>query len=177
MNLSRNKRFWDFLSSSFSSILFSSLLVFLHLVSNSHPVSFPFVFDLSFSWLPVFQTQFHLPLYHKIFNLFLFWMHALPLYALLLMDFVHLLYLLLSSFFSFTFVSLFLLLFSLSTTSLKDKLKELLQIWKKTCLSIYLFVGHLFHIYLSLHKALWRTRLHIQWELCCPSFLLYFFFL
>ena len=65
---------------------------------------------------------------------------------------------------------------SLSTTSLKDKLKELLQIWKKTCLSIYLFVGHFFQIYLSLHKALWRTRLHIQWDMWCPSFLLYFLF-
>ena len=49
--------------------------------------------------------------------------------------------------FSNTCVSLFLLLSSLSITSLKDKFVELLQIWKKTCLSISLFVGHFSYLF------------------------------
>ena len=50
---------------------------------------------------------------------------------------------------SYTFVSLFLLLFSLSITSLNDKLKELLQIWKN--MFVYLpFCWAFFFIFICL---------------------------
>ena len=82
-------------------------------------------------------------MYHKTLQFIFFYTHAFS-YMSFADTFVHLLYLLLSSFFlvSNTCVSLFLLS-SLSITSRKDKLKELLQS-KKTCLSIYLFVEHFF---------------------------------
>ena len=174
--------------------LFEDSSVFLKRISRNFCVllysSFSQPFFVTFTWSPSSWTLFlYLHFLHfleqqsplcikKLFN-FHFSHACVTSVCPFAHTFVHLLYLFLSSFFlvSYTFVSLFLLLFSLSITSLKDKLKELLQIWKKTCLSIYLFVGHFFQIYLSLHNASWWTRLHIQWDMWCPSFLLYFLFL
>ena len=141
MNFSRFFVFF-FFTHVFSSFFRHFLFLFVSL-SPHFFISFcvwPFIFLIT-----SFLTQFPLPVYHKTLQLIPFWMRALPLYVLLLMDFVHLLSLFFSSFFlvSNTCVSLFLLS-SLSITSRKDELKELLQSKKKTCLSIYLFVWHFF---------------------------------
>ena len=67
-----------FFLTSFSSVLFSSLLVFVHHVLHSPPFSFPFLFDLLFSWSPSSWTQFFWTislLYQKNFSIYRF-LHA-----------------------------------------------------------------------------------------------------
>ena len=69
MNLSRNKTFFVFcFLTIFSSILFSSRLVFVHHVSHSPPFPFPFLFDLLFSWSPSSWTQFLYLHFLQFFN-------------------------------------------------------------------------------------------------------------
>ena len=135
-SLSKNI-FCVFLSSSFSSILFPSLLVFVHHDSHSPLFSFP-LFNLSFysspsSWtqflylyfLQFFEQQFPLPFVSKKnSSINSFCMHALPLYVRLLIH-VFICCLFSSSCFlvSITCVSLFLLLFSLSITFFFEKKK------------------------------------------------------
>ena len=169
MNFSR---FFVFFFTHVSSVLFSSLFVFVHDVSLSPHFSFPFMFDLLFSWLPVFfEHNFHLPLYHNVFNLSLF-----ECMRYLCMSFCSWICSPAVSFSLFVFlvsntcVSLFLLS-SLSITSRKDKYMELLQSKKKN-LFVYLpFWCAFFHIYLSLLFLFFR--IFFRFILMC--FLTFFF--
>ena len=132
-----------FLCFSFLQVLHPSLIwslqVFVHHVSLSPHffISF-FVWSFIFLISSFFEQQFHLPCVSRktLQFILIFYTHAFPLYVPLLID-LFICCLFFSSFFlvSNTFVSLFLLLSSLSITSLKDKFVEQLQ--KKKNLFVY----------------------------------------
>ena len=78
-----------FFLTSFSSVLFSSLLVFVHHVSHSPPFSFPFRLTFYFLDLLLLELSFfeQFPFcIKKTYQFIVFYTHALPLYVLLLMD-------------------------------------------------------------------------------------------
>ena len=136
------RHFFCFCSSRFAFTSFFHFLLclifdFLHLPS---------------SWTQFFWTAISPSFCKKTLQLFLYFMHALPLYDHLLKDlFICCLFFSLRFFtVSITFVSLFLLLFSLSITSLKEKFVELLQSKKKlVCLIPFLLVT--FFIFICLY--------------------------
>ena len=158
MNLSRFFFVFFFLT-SFSSVLFSSLLVFVHHVSHSPPFSFPFRLIFLFSWSPSPWTHFSLlpslsltflnnkfPFFFesKTLQRFTFCVHALPLFVLLFIDL-----------FICCLFSLFL--FSLSMTSFWNTYLTLLHFQK-----LFTFLLDIF------------TNLYV---FACSSFLSVFFLL
>ena len=157
-----------FLPSFFHHFLFLFITFGIHLL-------FHFLFGWSFYFLDLlllelgfFEQQFH---FWKNSSIYLFLHACVPSLCPFAHTFVHLLSLFLSSFFlvSNTFVSLFLLLFSLSTTSLKDKLKELLQIWKKH-LCLFTFLLGTFFIFICLCTKLCEEPDCIFNEICVALF-------
>ena len=149
MNLFR--QFFVFFFTHVSSVLFSSLFVFVHDVSLS-----PHFFISFFVWPFIFLITIFLNTISPSFvsqniQLIPFWMHALPLHVLLLMDLF-----ICCLFFSLRFFSFLTHLFpfslsSLFITSLKDKFMELLQSKKKTSLSISLcFFFHIYFVFACL---------------------------
>ena len=105
-------------------------------------------FDFFEQQVPFFWNQ-------KTLQIITFCMHALPLYVLFLLMDLFICCLFFSSCFlvSITFVSLFLLLFSVHITSFENKFMELPQIQKKlVCLS--LFCWAVFHIYFCMFVLL-----------------------
>ena len=154
MNLSRNKTCFCVLLSHkffFHPLLITSCFCSSRFAFTSFFISFsvwPFIvlipFFLNSVSLPslssVFQQQF--PSCTKNSSIYLFLHACVPSLCPFADTFVHLLSLFLSLRFlvSNTCVSLFLLLFSLSITFLKDKFMELLQIWKNVCLFPFPFL-------------------------------------
>ena len=150
MDLSRNKTFFVFFFlTSFSSVLFSSRLVFVHHVSLSPLFHFLLCLifdflDLSFSWTRFFfWTTISLLNKKKLFNLSFFTRMRSALCPLLIHLFICCLFFSLRFFrfdhmcFPFPFV------FSVHNLSERQVYGTVANL-KNTCLSISLFVGHFF---------------------------------
>ena len=165
---------FDFLCFSFLQVFLPSFFhhfLFLFITFRFH-LFFHFLLCLIFDFLhlPSSWTQFFwtaISLLKKNSSTYPFFMHALPLYDHLLIDlFICCLFFSLRVFPFLTHVCFPFPSFVFSVHNFSERKVYGTAANLKKCLSVSLslFVGHLFHIYLSLHKDLWRTRLHIQWE-------------